>query len=299
MQSNLRLNKLQLVVLLTLLFTAAFSMAQGIVSGSISGTVTDPSSAVVVGATVTAQNTATGGTLTTVTNDTGYFTFRSVPPGTYKVTITGKGFRTVEVPQVTVETSKDATLASIKMELTSAAGETVEVVEAAPILETTTGQVTNTFDTKETADLPTGGGLESLALFLPGVAGTGSNNFSNTNGVGFSSNGLRGRSNNFQIDGQSNNDNSVGGPSIFLGNQDLLSEVSVITNDFGVEYGRASGSVVNYVTKSGTNQFHGSAFEYFTGSHWDSHDNLETAADPIPRYVENRFGGTVGGPIKR
>src|ERR1700675_1038259 len=318
MQSNLRLNKLQLVVLLTLLFTAAFSMAQGIVSGSISGTVTDPSSAVVVGATVTAQNTATGGTLTTVTNDTGYFTFRSVPPGTYKVTIAGKGFRTVEVPQVTVETSKDATLASIKMELTSAAGETVEVVEAAPILETTTGQVTNTFDAQATADLPTGGGFDSLALYLPGVADTGSNNFSNTNGVGFSSNGLRGRSNNFQIDGQSNNDNSVGGPSIFLGNQDLLSEVSVITNDFGVEYGRASGTEVNYVTKSGTNQFHGSAFEYFTGSFADPHTNEEKSpllgfctpgqdpvatgcapVKPISRYVENRPGFTIGGPVYR
>src|SRR6202140_3090573 len=316
MQSNLRLNKLQLVVLLTLLFTAAFSMAQGIVSGSISGTVTDPSSAVVVGATVTAQNTATGGTLTTVTNDTGYFTFRSVPPGTYKVTITGKGFRTVEVPQVSVETSKDATLASIKMELTSAAGETVEVVEAAPILETTTGQVTNTFDAQATADLPTGGGFDSLALYLPGVADTGSNNFSNTNGVGFSSNGLRGRSNNFQIDGQSNNDNSVAGPSIFLGNQDVLEEVSVITNDFGVEYGRASGSVVNYVTKSGSNDFHGSGFEYYEGSFADSHTNQEKnpvfgfcaptnpaagckPVGPIPKFVENKFGDSFGGPIKR
>lgn len=296
MQPNLRLNKLQLVVLLALLFTAAFSMAQGIVSGSISGTVTDPSSAVVVGATVTAQNIATGGTLTAETNDTGYFTFRSVPPGTYKVTIAGKGFRTVEVPQVTVETSKDATLAAIKLELTSAAGETVEVVEAAPILETTTGQVTNTFTTQETADLPTGGGFDSLALYLPGVADTGSNTFSNSNGAGFSSNGLRGRSNNFQIDGQSNNDNSVGGPSIFLGNQDLLGEVSIITNDFGVEYGRASGTEVNYVTKSGTNQFHGSAFEYWTGSRWDSLGHGESS---ISRYVENRPGFTIGGPVYR
>jgi hypothetical protein len=294
MQSNFRVNKLQLVVLLALLFTAAFAMAQGITAGSISGTLLDPSSAVVVGAQVTAQNIATGQILTAETNDTGYFTFRSVPPGAYKITIAAKGFRPVEIPQVQVETSKDATLAGIKLALTSATGETVEVIESAPILETTTGQVTNTFDTKETADLPTGGGFDSLALFLPGVADTGSNNFSNTNGAGFSSNGLRGRSNNFQIDGQGNNDNSVAGPSIFLGNQDLLSEVSIITNDFSVEYGRASGSVVNYVTKSGTNQIHGSAFEYWTGSRWDSLGNGESS---ISRYVENRPGFTVGGPI--
>src|SRR5262249_44426638 len=123
-------------------------------------------------------------------------------------------------------------------------------------------------------------------------------------------------SNNFQIDGQSNNDNSVAGPSIFLGNPDALEEVSVITNNFGVEYGRASGSVVNYVTKSGTNDFHGSAFEYYEGSFADSHTNQEinpvfgfcapvnpkpgcTPVGPIPKFVENRFGGSFGGPIKR
>src|SRR5271166_4088812 len=296
MQSNIRLNKLQLVALLALLFTAAFAMAQGITTGSISGTVLDPSSAVVSGAKVTAQNIATGQTLTDDTNDTGYFSMRSVPVGIYKITITAKGFRTVEVPQVEVAVSRESTLATIKLELTSATGETVEVIEAAPILETNTAQVTNTFDTKETADLPTGGGFDSLALFLPGVADSGSNSFSNNNGASFSSNGLRGRSNNFQIDGQGNNDNSVAGPSIFLGNQDNLEEVSVITNDFSVEYGRASGSVVNYVTKSGTNDFHGSAFEYWTGSKWDSLGNGESS---ISKYVENRFGFTAGGPVKK
>src|SRR5262249_22988599 len=135
----------------------------------------------------------------------------------------------------------------------------------------------------------------------------------------FSSNGLRGRSNNFQIDGQSNNDNSIAGPSIFLGNQDALEEVTVITNDFGVEYGRASGTIVNYVTKSGSNAFHGSGFEYFEGSFADSHANEEvntalgfcapgvvsTLAAPcnavaeVPRYSEHKFGGSIGGPIKK
>lgn len=297
MQSNLRLNKLQLVGLLVLLFAATFAMAQGIATGSISGTVTDPSGAVVSGASVTATNVDTNMVASTQSNDSGYFTFRSVVPGTYKVTIEAKGFRKVQVSQVSVQVAKDTVVGSVKLEVASASGETVEVVEAAPVLETSTAQVTNTFDTKATADLPTGGGFDSLALYLPGVADTGSSTFSNSNGAGFSTNGLRGRSNNFQIDGQSNNDNSVAGPSIFLGNQDLLGEVSVITNDFSVEYGRASGSVVNYVTKSGTNLFHGSAFEYWTGSKWDSRDNLETSSDPIPRYVENRFGGTLGGPI--
>ena len=297
MEAEFKLNKVQLLALLTLLFAATFALAQGIATGSISGTVVDPSGAVVSGANVTATNVETNMVSSTQSNDSGYFTFRAVVPGTYKVAIEAKGFRKVQVSQVVVQVAKDSGVGSVKMELASATGETVEVVEAAPILETTTAQVTNTFDAKATADLPTGGGFDSLALYLPGVADSGSNNFSNTNGAGISSNGLRGRSNNFQIDGQSNNDNSVAGPSIFLGNQDLLSEVSVITNDFSVEYGRASGSVVNYVTKTGTNQFHGSAFEYWTGSRWDSHDAQETSSDTIPRYVENRFGFTLGGPI--
>ena len=315
MQSSLRWNKFQVLAVLALLFTTSLALGQGIATGSISGTVTDATGAVVTGAKVTATGVATGLALNSVTNDTGYFTFRQVPPGGYKIRIEAKGFRPVQISDVQVEPVRESALAAIKMEVMSAGGETVEVIEAAPILETSTAQVTNTFDTKATADLPTGGGYDSLALFLPGIADSGSNNFSNTNGVGFSSNGLRGRSNNFQIDGQNNNDNSVAGPSIFLGNQDLLGEISIITNDFSVEYGRASGSVVNYVTKSGTNQIHGSAFEYYTGSFADSHTNEEksgvfgfctggnttncTPVAPITRYVENRPGFTVGGPIRK
>src|ERR1039458_5757259 len=138
MQSNLRLNKLLFVALLALLFAAAFALGQGITTGSISGTVLDPTSAVVSGAKVTAQNIATGQTMDDATNDTGYFTLRSVPVGVYKITITAKGFRTVQVPQIEVAVSRDSTLATIKLELTSATGETVEVIEAAPILETNT-----------------------------------------------------------------------------------------------------------------------------------------------------------------
>ncbi len=305
------------VVVLMLVFSTSLAMAQGIAFGSISGTVQDPQGAMVAGATVTALNTGTNQALTVQTNDVGFFTFRSIQPGTYKVTVEAKGFRSVAVSNVTVAVSRDTSLGTVKMEVAQT-GETIEVVEAAPLIETSTTQVTNTFSAKAAADLPIYSGFDQLALFLPGVADTGSNNFSNTNGAAISSNGLRGRSNNFQIDGQSNNDNSVAGPSIFLGNPDLIGEVTVITNQFSVEYGRASGSVVNYVTKSGTNQFHGTAFEYWTGSFADSHTNEEknpvfgfcrpgedpnvtgcTPVGPISRFVENRYGGTLGGPILR
>ena len=297
-----------------LLLTAS-GFSQGIATGSISGTVTDQTGSVVPGAKVTVQSTATNQASTAVTNDLGFFAIRSLTPGSYKVTVESKNFRTVVLEKVEVLAAQDSALGTIRLEL-GQVGETIQVEGGTPLMETTTSQVTTSFGTKEVADLPLSGSFDALALNIPGVTYSGDNNFSNTNGAGISSNGLRGRSNNFQIDGQSNNDNSVAGPSIFLGNQDALEEVSVITNDFGVEYGRASGSVVNYITKSGSNEFHGSGFEYFEGSFMDSHVNEEKnpvfgfcaptnpaagckPVGPIPRFVENKFGGSIGGPIKR
>src|SRR5882762_2942520 len=294
---SLRL-RLALLVGAACLFLAAPAFSQGIATGSMSGLVEDPAGAVVPGARVTATNTGTNQEFVGETNEAGLVALRSIPPGTYKITISSKNFRTVVIERVEVTVARDSSLGTIKLELGQVA-ETVQVEGAAPLLESSTAQVTTSFNSQATADLPLGGSFDQLALFIPGVADSGGNSFGNSNGARFSTNGLRNRSNNYQIDGQSNNDNSVSGPSIFLGNQDALDEVSVITNDFSVEYGRASGAVVNYVTKSGTNEIHGSGFEYFTGSHWDSHDNLELGTDTIPRYVENRFGGTVGGPIKR
>jgi outer membrane receptor protein involved in Fe transport len=302
------------VIIFCLLFTVS-GFSQGIATGSISGSVTDPTGAIVPGAKVTAQNTATNQAFTVEANDLGLFAIRSLPPGTYKVTVESKNFRTLTVENVGVAVAQDTALGGLKLEL-GQVGETILVEGGAPLLETGTSQVTTSFSAKEVADLPLSGSFDALALNVPGVTYSGDNNFSNTNGAGITSNGLRGRSNNFQIDGQSNNDNSVAGPSIFLGNQDALEEVSVITNDFGVEYGRASGSVVNYVTKSGTNEFHGTGFEYYEGSFADSHTNQEKnpvfgfcapvnpapgckPVGPIPKFVENKFGGSFGGPIKR
>src|SRR6266567_5880490 len=296
-----------------LLTSSGFS--QGIATGSMSGTVTDPTGAIVPGAKVAAVNTATNQTFSGETNDAGIVALRSLPPGIYKVTVASKDFRTVVLEKVEVVVAQDSTLGTIKLEL-GQVGDTIQVEGGTPLIETGTSQVTTSFSTKEVADLPLSGSFDALALFIPGVADSGDNSFSNNNGASFSSNGLRGRSNNFQIDGQSNNDNSVAGPSIFLGNQDALEEVSVITNDFGVEYGRASGSVVNYVTKSGSNEIHGTGFEYYEGSFADSHANQEknpvfgfcapvnpaagcTPVSPVPLYVENKFGGSIGGPIKR
>jgi len=286
---------------LFLVLSTTFAFGQGIVAGSIAGTVLDPQKAVVVGAKVAAKNVATTVEFKSTTNDQGYFSIRSIPIGTYRVAVDAPNFKKLEVDGVVVSTGLTTDMGPLTLAL-GATTETVTVEAAAPLIETTTAQGGATFRSQETLNLPVAGGFDQLALFLPGVVAAGDANFTNNNGAQFAVNGQRDRSNNFQIDGQNNNDNSVAGPAIFLSNQDALQEVSIITNNFSVEFGRNSGSVVNYVTKSGTNHFHGSVFEYYTGNWGDSLANEEkspliTSTPHVPRYTENRWGGTIGGPV--
>jgi hypothetical protein len=312
-----------LIVGLLLVLSATFAFGQGISTGSISGTVQDPQQAVVSGATVTATNNATNQQFTGTTNTQGFFTLRGVPAGNYTVVVEAPKFTRLKISDVGVNANRDSALGARTLSLGTT--EVVTVEGGAPLVETNSAQVTANFQSKTVADLPLYGGFDMLAYFTPGVVSAGSNGFSNNNGADLSVNGQRGRSNNFQIDGQSNNDNSVAGPSIFIGNQDIIAEFNVITNNFGVEYGRNSGSVVNYVTKAGTNAFHGTAFEYYAGNMFDSLANQEksplfgfcqpgqpvgtvtdftgpdgcTAIEKPQKFIENRYGATLGGPILR
>ena len=289
-------------------------VGQGIVTGSISGTVLDPQGAVVSDATVRAVQLETNRVFTTTTSSRGVVQLPSLPPGTYNITVDVKGFSTYTARGVTVQVGKDTGLGTIAMKLGNAA-ETITVEGTAPIIESTTDQLSQTFDTKEVASVPLGNTYDSLVLFTPGVVTAGSGGFSNNNGAELSINGQRARSNNFQLDGQSNNDNTVGGSSIFFGNQDAIAELQVVTN-FDAEYGRNLGGVVNYVTKGGTNAFHGTGYEFWQGDTFDSLQNQEKSpllgfcaagVSPstgctkpvVPQYVQNQFGGTIGGPIKR
>ena len=294
-------------------------LGQGIVTGSISGTVQDPQGALVPGAKITATQLSTNRQYSAVSGNTGIFALNVLPPGQYNIKVEAPSFRAYEAKNVTVSTGNDTTLGLVKLEV-GASTETVEVEGAAPLIESTTTQITNTFNTEQTTSVPLGNNFDTLALFLPGVAPLGDAGFSNTNGEGFAANGLRGRANSFQIDGQNNNDNSIAGPSIFFGNQDAIQEVQVITN-YSAQYGGHEGSVVNYITKAGTNTFHGTGYEFWQGDHFDSLENQEKSslfsgangsfcapgqvssqASPcstpvVPLYVDNRFGGTIGGPI--
>ena len=288
--------------------------SQGIITGAISGSVTDQTGAVIPGAQIRAVNDSTGAIFQVETNAEGVFLVSDAPVGAYTVTVNARGFAQDTVSQVQVVTGNITSIGKRLLGLASTA-QTVEVeAGGAQLLNTETSQGETVFDAKQLATLPVNGAFDDAALVVPGVVATHSDNMSNTNGSGLSVNGERGRSNNFEIDGQSNNDNSIAGPQIFFSNPDAIQELQVISNNFSAQYGRNMGAVVNYVTKSGTNQFHGSAFELYTGSWLSSLTQGEkdpqfgycpagvspsTGCSPItvPRFVQNNFGGTAGGPI--
>jgi hypothetical protein len=145
-------------------------------------------------------------------------------------------------------------------------------------------------------------GLDNLALQVPGVVATRDNNRANTNGGGFSANGLRGRANHQQIDGANNNDNSVTGPGLFVGNTDFVQEYQITTNNFGPEYGRNAGSVVNIITKSGTNAWHGDVFVTEGNNKLNSLSSAQKAFQglhKLPPHNDEFSGGAIGGPIKK
>src|SRR5262249_50757256 len=157
---------------------------------------------------------------------------------------------------------------------------------------------------RKVSELPSnsaGGGIDTLALLAPGVV-PGFGNV-NSNGVTLSVNGNRSRSNNFTLDGTDNNDLSIGGPNFFVDNQDAVQEFQIITNNFSAQYGRNQGAIVNIVTNGGTNQFHGTGFEFHRNSssldamrHDGGGDASRSRRD---KFLRNGFGGTFGGPIKK
>lgn len=307
------------------LFCSSASMGQ-VLKGSISGTVVDPHDAVVSGAEVKATNTDTGVSFTTITDSSGLFRLNLLPVGTYKIEVSASGFKKLERGGIAVSAGVDTAVGSAKLTVGESTT-TVEVVAETPLIESTQAQVTNTFSgvTLQTfAGIEENQGLDRLALFVPGVVSSRSNNFSNTNGVGFSSNGLRGRNNDQEIDGQNNNDNSVGGPGLFLSNTEFVGQYVLVTNNFGPEYGRNSGSVVNIITKSGTNTWHGSVFGQDRSSFLDALNNTQKntnkpgtntgnpgtvtcpVSNPIcnpfsgpPRFNEEFSGGAIGGPLMK
>jgi len=295
----------RLVLGLGVVILAASAMGQGITTGTITGTVTDPSGAVVPGAQIQITDLATGVKLDVKSGGDGSFKFFTVPIGTYRALITAGGFANEDVDNVQVVAGATTNLVEVKLHVAAGQAQEVEVNgSAAALLETTDSQVTTIFDTNTVQNLPLNNGFDTIVELIPGVTGVGDDSFSNSNGDDYSVNGQSSRYNNYEIDGQSNNDNSVGGTLVFFGNQDAIEQLQVITNQYGAQYGRNAGAVENYITKSGTNSFHGSGFDLYQSQFLSSLSNGEKnplliATPVLPRYVENRPGGTIGGPVFR
>ena len=212
-------------------------------TGTLSGTVMDPNGHVVTGATVVATNEGTGiVTATFTTGSEGTFTFNALPPGNYSVTTsTASGFKKKTVTGVPVRLGQDTPI-RVGLEV-GGASETVTIVASADEIAQVTSEQSSSFDKRKVQDLPSnaaGSGIDTLALNIPGVV-PGFGNVNNT-GTTLSVNGNRARSNNFTIDGTDNNDLSIGGPSYFVTNTEIVQEFQVVTNNFSAQYGRNQGA---------------------------------------------------------
>jgi hypothetical protein len=287
-----------LLAIQVLLLGAPSLVAQS-TTGSLQGTVKDEQHGLVPGATVSVRNVDTNQARLAVTDAQGRWRILNLPPGNYEIKVELAGFATLLRSGITLSLNQDAVVDSTMKAATLT--ETITVEGDAALLNTSSPEVGVRFDTKRVAELPVSGSRDvfTLALSAAGVSQTNSGQASFASGPDFATNGMRARSNNFMIDGQDSNDVSVTGRQQPLNNTDIVQEVRLITNQFSAEFGRAAGSVMNVVTKSGTNSFHGSAFWFRNEDSWNSLSNLDKAAGrtEAPFRNENQYGATLGGPI--
>jgi hypothetical protein len=271
--------------------------------GSISGVVLDSQGATVPNADVRVVNKDTGETGATQSDSAGLFRINLLTVGNYKVEIAKGGFRKIVLDGVSVDSAQDHGLGSLKLEIGDVST-TIEVSAATPLVDVTEAQISTSFGTATLNTMPAitaNQGLDSLATYVPGVSSSKQLGFSNTNGGGgFAVEGIRGRNNDQQIDGQYNNDNSVGGPGLFLSDTQFVQEYQLTTNNMSAEYGRNSGSVVNILTKSGGNTVHGSIYGTEGNAGLDTlyaTDKEFNGLTQVPHYNDAFAGATVGGAM--
>ena len=288
------------LVITALLALAAFAVsafAQSVTTGDVAGTIQDPSGAVVPNATITLRNESTGVNQTTKSNNSGGYRFTLLQPGRYTVTATQQGFGSVaQAAQVGV-----GQISTVNIQLAvGQASQTVEVTAAAPLLQTETGNISTTFNTQQIENVPNpGNDMTYVAQTAPGVA----INSSSGGGYGnFTAFGLPATSNLFTVNGNDNMDpylnlNNSGATNLMLGSNEVQ-EVAVVSNGYTGQYGRQAGAQVDYVTKSGTNAFHGNARYWWNGRYLNANDwfaNHEGA--PRPFENNNQYAASLGGPI--
>src|SRR5580765_4268335 len=293
---------------LTLIFCATHINLQAqVTGGTISGTVVDASGRVIPNCSIVITNTATGITRTVPTNSDGFYTAPNLQAGSYDLSFTAPGFRTDLKKGVTLTVGAAAVL-----DLTMQIGTTIETVQVqtdVPDVQLSSSDISAVVNATTVRELPLNGrSWTDLATLQPGVnriqtqpdfsAGTdrGNRGF----GQQLTISGARPQQNNYRLDGVSLNDYANGAPGSVLGGSlgvDAIQEFSVLTSNYSAEYGKTSGGVVNAITRSGTNQIHGSAYEFLRNNHMDARNFFDEPGKPTPPFKRNQFGGALGGPI--
>ena len=299
-----RTGLIRLCALALVLFFGMTARAQQVATATIEGVVTDPNGAVVQGAKVTATNTATGFTRIISTDDSGIFRLPLLPPGTYSITAAAQGFAENKYGSVILTVGQKLNL---ELMLRVNVSESVTVTSGAPVVETSRTNFSGSVDSKAVSDLPINGrNFLDFATLTPGVVKD------PTRGGDLSFGGQRGPLNSLLVDGVDNNNLFFGqalgraGFRPYQFSQDAVQEFQVNTSTFSAEFGRAAGGITNVVTKSGTNDFHGTGFWYYRDRGLNANSlafnagrNALLPAAVKPPYHFNQFGGNIGGPIKK
>jgi Carboxypeptidase regulatory-like domain/TonB dependent receptor-like, beta-barrel/TonB-dependent Receptor Plug Domain len=277
-----------------------------VVGATLSGTVTDPSGAAIPGAKISIKNRATAETTVVTTDSAGFYSAPNLLPGSYDVTVTAPGFATQLESNLTLTVGQQQSL-NVALKVGQATQQ-VEVTGAAPTVELASSAISDTVNATTVRELPLNGrSWVDLGSLQPGVnqpntqkpltvAGRGQRGF----GTQVSISGNRPDQNAYRLDGINVNDYANSAPSNVLGGAlgvDAIQEFSVLTGNYPAQYGRASGGVFNAITRSGTNQFHGSAYEFLRNSSLDARNFFD--GSKIPAFRRNQFGAAAGGPIRK
>jgi len=281
-----------LALVALLMFFAAMAFAQ---TAQITGRVTDSTGAVIPGTSITVTNVATGAERTVTTNEVGYYAVPLLPPGEYQIKVEQQGFKPITRSGITLQVDERAEL-NFTLEI-GAVTEQIEVTADALQLNTVEASRGQVIDHQRIVDMPLNGrNYNELALLSAGTVQPVGGRYG-----GFSVGGTRTTQNNFMLDGVDNNGVELAGaqrrsemvqPSI-----DAIQEFKVQTNSYSAEYGRAMGAVVNVTTKSGTNEIHGTAFEFLRNEKLDAKNFFDDPNKPKPPFKRNQYGFSLGGPV--
>ncbi len=302
----MKLGRLILLLSAVIASVAPALYGQG-TTGSVVGTVKDSSGAIVAGATVTVRNQGTNTVRNATTTSDGDFNVPLLPPGTYDVTIQKPGFRDAVYKDVTLDVNQTA-----RVDGTLAVGtqsETVNVESAAPLVNTDTSSVGQVISDQSVNELPMNQrNFVGLAYLTPGGALPTEGTTASTQGLSISVNGKKDNMNNFMIDGIDDNDTVIGQYAA-IPTLDSIEEFKVETGNYSAEYGRNAGGQVNVLIKSGTNEYHGTAYEFVRNRHMDAKNffdqpsctetSIPGTCGPIPRLDRSQAGGSIGGPVQK